>query len=112
MRTKETVRYQRRESTDPVTGRRWIQLTHGDAYCYPLYYFGPTLTADGGMLIFHRYRNDEVQNWRLDIATGQAVQLTAATTPNCLWRFWDEPRPATGVRELFSAFSPGSEELM
>jgi hypothetical protein len=107
----DTVRYSRRESKDPVTGRRWTQLTSGDEYCYPLYFFGPTVTADGALLLFHRYRDDEVQIWRLELATGEATRLTGASTPNGLWRPWDEPRPARGVRELFSAFSPGSEEM-
>lgn len=108
----ETIHFPRRETKDPETGRRWLQLTSGNEFCYPLYYFGPTVTADGGTLAFYRYVNDEVQNWKLDIASGDAVRLTAATTPNCMWRFWDEKRPAHGVREQLSAFSPGSEELL
>lgn len=111
MPSADTIRFPRREIRDPVTGRRWTQLTYGEEFCYPLYFFGPTLTSDGRLLLFHRYRDDEVQNWRMDLATGEAVRLTAATTPSCLWRPWDEPRPACGVRELFSAFSPGSEEM-
>lgn len=110
--TTDLIRFTRRETTDPVTGRRVIQLTSGDGYCYPLYFFGPALTADGGTLLFYRYLNDQVQNWKLDIATGEAVCLTDARTPNCLWRFWDEERPASGVRDLMSAFSPDTEELM
>lgn len=112
MTSPETITFPRRETTDPVTGRRWTQLTCGADYCYPLYYFGPTVTADGGTLLFYRYREDEVQNWKLDLATGAAVRLTAADTPNCLWRFWDEDQEARGVRELMSAFSQGSEELL
>ena len=112
MTSPETTTFPRRETTDPVTGRRWTQLTCGDEFCYPLYYFGPTVTADGGTLLFFRFREDEVQNWKLELATGAAVQMTAASTPNCLWRFWDEDREAHGVRELMSAFSQGSEELL
>lgn len=101
----------RRTFSDPVTGRAWTQLTWGEDFCCPLYYFGHVATADGGTVLFYRYRDGEVQNWKLDIALGLATRLTSATTPNCLRRFWDEPEPATGVRELMSSFSPGSEEL-
>jgi len=107
----DTLYYPRRETTDPVTGRAWTQLTCGDEWCYPIYYLDPVVTADGGTALFFRYHGGEVQNWKLDVATGQATRLTAATTPNCLWRFWDEPELACGVRDLMSAFSRGSEEL-
>lgn len=112
MTATDTTTFARRETTDPVTGRRWIQLTSGHDYCYPLYYYGSTVTADGGALLFYRYREGEVQNWKLDLNTGAAVRLTAARTPNCLWRFWDEEREACGVRELMSGFSQDSEELL
>lgn len=109
--TELTARYARRSFPDPVTGRTWTQLTCGDEYCYPIYYFDPVVTADGGTAIFYRYRDGSVQNWKLDIATGNATRLTSASTLNCLWRFWDEPEPACGVRDLMSAFSPQSEEM-
>jgi len=111
MNEAEVWQYDRREWADPVTGRTWIQLTAGDEWCYPIYYFEPAFTADGGTILFYRYRDGEVQNWKFDVATGQATRLTGAATPNCLWRFWDEPEAATGVRNLMSAFSPVSEEM-
>lgn len=107
----ETRNYECREFDDPLTGRRWTQLTSGEEFCYPLYYFGPVVTADGKTVLFYRYHQGEVQNWKLDLDTGQATQLTHASTPNCLWRFWDEPERAHGVRDLMSAFSEVSEEL-
>jgi len=111
MASRETTEYPQREFNDPLTGRMWTQLTAGDEFCYPIYYYDPTVTADGAVLVFYRYRSGEVQNWTLEIATGKATRLTTATTPNCLWRFWDEPAPASGVRDLMSAFSPGSDEM-
>ena len=111
MKTPETLQYKRRQFPDSLTGRTWTQLTSGDGFCYPIYYFEPVSTADGGTVIFYRYRDGEVQNWKLEVASGEATRLTAASTPNCLWRFWDEPEPAHGVRELMSAFSPGSEQM-
>jgi len=108
----ERCTFHRKERKDRVTGRLWIQLTSGEGFTYPLYYFGPTLTRDGRALLFHRFRHGEVQNWKLDISSGEAVQLTGARTPNCLWRFWDQPAPAQGVRDLMSAFDPAGENLL
>ncbi len=107
----EHITYHYRKKSDPQTGRCLTQLTSGNEYCYPLYYYGPTITADGGTLIFYRYCENEVQNWKLDIASGKAVRLTAVSAPDCLWRPWDEPGKALGVREQMSAFSQESEEM-
>ena len=38
----------------PETGRLVVQLTSGDAQCYPLYYFVPTITRDGRFLVYHK----------------------------------------------------------
>lgn len=103
--------FRRGERRDSVTGRRWTQLTSGSGYTYPLYFFGPTVGRDQRTLVFYRFENGEVQNWKLDLEGEEAVQLTDARTPNCLWRFWDEPEPAHGVRELMSALSPATDEL-
>ncbi len=97
---------------DPQTGRTWTQLTHGPDAWYPLYYYGPSVTIDGERLLLYRYGEGVVQNWMLDLVTGQATCLTNAATPDCLWRFWDEPETARGVREQMSAFSPESEEMV
>jgi hypothetical protein len=108
----DRMTYRRTERRDTVTGRRWTQLTSGKGYTYPLYFFGPTVARDGKTVVFYRYEDGQVQNWKLDLDGEEAVQLTDAKTPNCLWRFWDEPERATGVRELFSALSPSTDELI
>jgi len=105
----DRITYRRTERLDSVTGRRWTQLTSGSGYTHPLYFFGPTIARDGRTLVFNRFEDGQVQNWKLDLRGEEAVQLTDAKTPNCLWRFWDEPAPATGVRELMSALSPASK---
>src|SRR5690349_20592896 len=102
------ITFRRRERLDSVTKRRWTQLTSGNGYTYPLYYFGPSVTRDGRTLIFYRFEDGQVQNWKLDLDGEEAVQLTNAKTRNCLWRFWDEPAQASGVREQLSAFNPAS----
>lgn len=107
----ETITHPPRRFADPLTGRTWTQLTAGAGWCYPLYFYGPTVTADAGTILFYRYADGSVQNWKLDVASGEATRLTSATTPNCLWRFWDEPEVAVGVRDQMSAFGPVSEEM-
>ena len=100
-----------RELRDPETGRRLVQLTSGDSFDHPLYYYVSSFTSDGKSLVFHRQRGDEVQMFRLDPDTGLTVQLTEATTPNALWRPWLQP-PGRGVRELLSALNPLTDELI
>jgi hypothetical protein len=67
---------------------------------------------DRRTLVYNHFIDGQVQNWKIDLAGEEAVQLTDAKTPNCLWRFWDEPVRATGVRELMSALSPATDELL
>jgi len=111
MRAGDEFVSERRELTDPGTGRRLIQLTAGDAFDYPLYYFIPSMTRDGDSVIFHRHQDGEVQMYRLNLKDGRTVRLTDATTPNALWRPWLQ-EPARGVRDLMSAFSPETDELV
>jgi hypothetical protein len=72
----------------PQTGRLAVQLTGGEGFTYPLYFFIPSITRDGRFLIYHRAANDEVQLHRLNLATGASVQLTHATCPDTQWRPW------------------------
>lgn len=63
----------------PGTGRRAVQLTSGEGFTYPLYFFIPTITRDSRYLIYHRAAGGEVQLHRLDLASGESRQLTRAT---------------------------------
>ena len=102
----------RRELPDPVTGRRIVQLTSGDCFDYPLYYYIPTMTEDDRVIVFYRCEEGEVQHYKIDVATGTTTKLTRAATPNCLWRPWQHEAPATGVRDHMSAFNTVAEELV
>jgi hypothetical protein len=70
----------------PETGRAAIQLTAGDAFCYPLYYFIPSFTQDAKYLIHHRAEKGEVQLHRLNLRTGESAQLTHGDTPDTRWK--------------------------
>lgn len=72
----------------PVTGRTVVQLTSGKAFCYPLYYFIPSITKDAKYLIHHRAEDGQVQLYRLNLATGKSVQMTHADCPETQWRHW------------------------
>jgi len=72
----------------PGTNRPAVQLTSGKATCYPLYYFIPSLTRDLKYLVHHRAGSGEVQLHRLDLQSGQSVQITKGDTPKTGWDNW------------------------
>ena len=65
----------------PGTDREVVQLTQGKFFCYPLYYFIPSVTLDGRFLIYHRSDGAFVQLHRLDLGSGRSIQMTNARTP-------------------------------
>lgn len=73
---------------DHQTGRQVRQLTSAPAHSYPLYYFVPSITADGRHLVFHSERSGSVQLYRLDLADGSCLQLTEGTTRDAGWAIW------------------------
>jgi len=79
-------RFKRLEA--PETGRLAVQLTCGDAQCYPLYYFTPSITRDGRFLVYHKSAAGQLQLHRIDLQTAESVQLTHATCGDTQWRPW------------------------
>lgn len=95
-------------------GRTVLQLTSGADYCYPLYYFIPSITADGRYLVYHRETPGavhEIQLHRLDLTTGESVQLTRGTAENAEWQPWGEDK-ARGILGDRSALAPESGEVI
>jgi len=68
------------EFVDPETGRRVRRFTAGADHSYPLYYFTSPLTANGRSMVIHRQREGWTQLYRLDLTTGEMVQLTNGGT--------------------------------
>jgi hypothetical protein len=103
----------RREVRDAQTGRRLIQLTDGDCFDMPMYYFIPTYDRTGKWIVFQRYdaKTGEVQLHKIEVETGKTVQLTAARTPNALWRPHLQP-PGFGVRDLLCAVNTAANEAI
>lgn len=84
-------------TTTVTDGDRTVrQLTTGPGTSYPLYYYVPTITSDGGQLVYHRAHDGEIQLHRLDLATGESIRLTDANASDAHWRHWCTD-PGTGV---------------
>jgi hypothetical protein len=98
-----------RTKTAPETGRRVVQLTTGDAFCYPLYYFIPSIS--GEYLVYHRADQSGVQLCRLNLSTGEHVQLTKATGKDTQWWPWCVPA-GPGVLDHRSALNCVSREVI
>ncbi len=77
-------------TTDPQTGRTLRQLTSAAANSYPLYYFIDTITPDGKTLIFHSERSGWVQLYKMDLDSGEMVQLSDGRTRDAGWAIWCE----------------------
>lgn len=92
-------------------GRTAVQLTSGPGFAYPLYYYIPSITADGRTLIHHVAVDGTVQLHRLDLRTGASEQLTHATHPETWWRPWCWDAGA-GVRDHQSILAVQREEVI
>jgi hypothetical protein len=75
---------------DPETGRTIRQFTSGKANNYALYYFSPSITREGDYLVFHSERSGWVELYRMDLKTGEMVQLTDGHTRDSGWMIWCE----------------------
>ena len=108
-----TFQSERREITDSKTGRKLIQLTSGEQFDMPMYYFIPTYGRDGKTIVFQRYdaKTGEVQLYKIHVDSGVTTQLTAAKTRNSLWRPHLQP-PGFGVRDLLCAVNTVKNEAV
>ncbi|MFW5789435.1 MAG: TolB family protein [Spirochaetota bacterium] len=95
----------------PDSDRVAIQLTSGPGFCYPLYYFIPSITADGRYLVHHRSDGENVQLHRVDLATGETAQLTDASWADTQWHPWDIPA-GRGVLDHRSALNVATAEAI
>lgn len=89
----------------PQTGRQCVQLTRGEGFTYPLYFFIPSITGDGKYLIYHHAAHGDLQLFRLNLATGESHQLTHAACPDTQWRPWcvDSGRGVLDHRSVLNA---------
>ena len=92
---------------DPETGRKLVRITDGDAICYPLYYFVPSITDDLKYLVYHRCANNQVQIHAVELDTGIDRQITDASNPpeEAQWKPWCTPC-GSGVLDHRSVINP------
>jgi hypothetical protein len=95
----------------PGSGRRLVQLTTAPGFSYPLYYYVPSVTADNRYVVYHRALDGEVQLHRVDLATGDALQLTHATGAETWWRPWCTDA-GSGVLDFRSALNVPRGEVV
>jgi oligogalacturonide lyase len=94
---------------DPQTGRAVTQLTNSPAEDYHLYFYNPTVTADGRYLIFFSERTGLSNMFRLDLGSGEIVQLT--DVPPTRAEYWPFTEPVRGVGACLSAIGSGGLEV-
>ncbi len=99
-----------RSFVDEQTGRAIRQYTAADAHSYPLYYFVPSITADGRYLVHHSERSGSVQLHRLDLHDGTSVRLTDGTTRDAGWAIWCEYH-VDGIYNHLSALNTVTDEV-
>jgi hypothetical protein len=99
-----------RTTTDPQTGRTLRQLTGASAFSYPLYYFVDSITPDNRYFVFHSERSSWVQLYRLDLTSGEIVQLSDGHTLDSGWAIWCEHR-VRGVYAHLAALNGVGREV-
>lgn len=67
-----------REYTDPHTGAHVVRLTAPDAVCHHPYFYYKMMTNDSRSLIYARQQDGRRNFYRMDLRSGDAVQLTDA----------------------------------
>ncbi len=99
-----------RRTRDTDTGRELRQYTASKSHSYPLYYVNDSITDDERYLVFHSERTGYVQLYRLDLVTGEIVQLTDGHTRRSGWALWCEAE-LRGIYNHLSTFNPVAREV-
>lgn len=92
-------------------GREVVQLTSGKAFCYPLYYYIPSFSKDLKYLIYHRAEDEQVQLYRLELASGESVQLTSGEAAKTGWDHWDD-EAGRGILDHRSVLNVASGDVI
>ena len=98
-----------RDYLDPLTGRRVRQLTDSPAEDYHLYFYNPSITPDGKYLIFFSERTGLSNLFRLDLHSGEIVQLTAARPVRA--EYWPFTEAVQGVGASLAAIGNHGQEV-
>ncbi|MBN2883093.1 MAG: hypothetical protein JXN10_06165, partial [Clostridia bacterium] len=93
------------------TGRTLVRITDGNAFCYPMYFFIPSVTNDEKYIVYHRVDDKEVQIYSTELETGLETKLTNAAYIDTQWRPWCSPTPP-GVLDHRSVLNPVTNEVL
>ncbi|HEU0293161.1 MAG TPA: oligogalacturonate lyase family protein [Anaerolineales bacterium] len=94
---------------DPLTGRRVRQLADSPAEDYHLYFYNPSVTPDGKYLIFFSERTAVSNLFRLDLRSGEIVQLTDARPVRA--EYWPFTEAIKGVGACLVAQGNHGQEV-
>ena len=97
------------EYADPLTGRRVRQLTDSPAEDYHLYFYNPSITPDGKFLVFFSERTGVSNLFRLDLQSGEIVQLTDARPVRA--EYWPFTETVKGVGACLAAIGNHGQEV-
>ena len=98
-----------RDYSDPLTGRRVRQLTNSFAEDYHLYFYNPSVTPNRKYLIFLSERTGISNLFRLDLGSGEIVQLTDARPARA--EYWPFTEGVTGVGACLPALGNQGTEV-
>ena len=98
-----------REDVDPLTGRRVRQLTDSQAEDYHLYFYNPSVAPDGKHLIFFSERTGVSNLFRLDLQSGEIVQLTDARPVRA--EYWPFTEALQGVGACLPVIGDHGQEV-
>jgi oligogalacturonide lyase len=100
---------ERRTYRDPQTGRHVTQLTDSPAEDYHPYFYNPAITPDGGYLIFFSERTGLSNLFRLQLDSGEIVQLTEAHATRA--EYWPFTEAVRGVGSCLAAIGSGGRKI-
>jgi oligogalacturonide lyase len=98
-----------REYQDVLTGRQVFQLTNSPAEDYHLYFYNPSVTPQGRFLIFFSERTGLSNLFRLNLQSGEIVQLTDARPIRA--EYWPFTGPINGVGACLAAIGNDGQEV-
>ncbi|MGQ0603857.1 MAG: TolB family protein, partial [Anaerolineales bacterium] len=99
---------ERRTYHDSQTGRAVTQLTDSPAEDYHPYFYNPAVTPDGRYLIFFSERTGLSNLFRLELRSGEIVQLTDTRPARA--EYWPFTAAVRGVGACLAALGSGGRE--
>ena len=100
---------ERRTYRDAQTGRQVTQLTNSPAEDYHLYYYNPAVTPDGRYLIFFTERTGLSNLFRLQLDSGEIVQLTDTRPVRA--EYWPFTEAVRGAWACLAAIGSAGREM-